>query len=159
MVTCPHCGRRLISHASAKCNWCGELIQDAAYQSQAEANRASYYAEEAVHDAQSLSFYQNAMTPFPTIIDPLVGIPTALIRNQERIAAMQAARTAAIARAQRLQAQAVPGSGTPTSTPAVPVPPSFGIGVPPSAVWSADKNTTQGNTAGPDPSRFDHLEL
>ncbi len=55
MTQCPHCGKRLLSHASACCNWCGATINDAEYQAQAQAEREAYFAQAAAHDAQSLA--------------------------------------------------------------------------------------------------------
>ena len=55
MDTCAHCGRKLLSHISARCNLCGGEIDDPNYQAQAEAGRAAYFAEQALHDLQSLS--------------------------------------------------------------------------------------------------------
>lgn len=56
MNTCPHCGRKLLSHISAKCNWCGAEIEDAAYLAQAEVERAALETERAQHDRQAMGF-------------------------------------------------------------------------------------------------------
>ncbi|MDQ2800309.1 MAG: hypothetical protein M3Y13_11795 [Armatimonadota bacterium] len=56
MNNCPHCGRKLLSHISAKCNWCGTEIEDTAYLAQAEVQRAILEAERAQHDRQAVGF-------------------------------------------------------------------------------------------------------
>jgi hypothetical protein len=63
MDTCPTCNRKLISHSSAKCNWCGAVIPDGTYQAQAAASRNAYFAEEAAHDAASLASAYTALDP------------------------------------------------------------------------------------------------
>lgn len=35
VTTCPHCGRKLLTQASALCNWCGAKIEDDDYQRRA----------------------------------------------------------------------------------------------------------------------------
>ncbi len=55
MDTCPHCRRKLLSHISARCNWCGVEITDAAYLAQADVERAAFRAEDALHSLQSLT--------------------------------------------------------------------------------------------------------
>lgn len=39
VASCPACGRKLLTRASALCNWCGERIENPDYQAQAEAQR------------------------------------------------------------------------------------------------------------------------
>lgn len=51
MDTCPKCHRKLLSHASKCCNWCGEAIEDPEYQQSAEANRAAYYQHDRLEAA------------------------------------------------------------------------------------------------------------
>lgn len=58
MDTCPHCHRRLLSHISIRCNWCGVEIEDPAYLAQAEVERATSRAEDALHSLQSLTISQ-----------------------------------------------------------------------------------------------------
>jgi hypothetical protein len=160
METCPQCGRRLVSHISPKCNWCGAVIQDAAYQAQAQVNRASYRAEGAMHDAQSLSFYQNAMTPFPPYVGaPPLGMPGAYYRYQQRLAQMEAARTSAVQHAQQMQAIAGVASVEPSLTAAPSVAPSFGTGVPPAFPDLYAQDAEQPQASAADQSRFDHLEF
>ena len=56
MNNCPKCGRKLLSHISPKCSWCGTEIEDADYQAQAEVERAALDAEQARHDQQGIGF-------------------------------------------------------------------------------------------------------
>jgi len=58
MDTCPNCHRKLISHISARCNWCGHEINDPSYQAEARVQREAFFVEQAVHDAQSLIWSQ-----------------------------------------------------------------------------------------------------
>jgi hypothetical protein len=59
MDFCPRCQRKLITHASPKCNWCGEEIEDAAYQQLAQTARDEFFNEQAQHDAISQARIQN----------------------------------------------------------------------------------------------------
>lgn len=70
MATCAHCGRKLLSHISARCNWCGGEIDDPAYQSQAEAGRAAFFAEQARHDLQTLSIMRGNDPLAPAMTAP-----------------------------------------------------------------------------------------
>src|SRR5690242_18263148 len=79
---CPHCQRKLLTHTSAKCNWCGEPIPDAAYQQAAEVERATYFAHQAQRDAPGLAnieaistgAYDPLSSPW---LDPFLGPPVA----------------------------------------------------------------------------------
>ena len=51
MTVCPKCGRRLLSHCSARCNWCGEEITDPNYVAAAEVNRASFMMQDRMEAA------------------------------------------------------------------------------------------------------------
>lgn len=64
MQNCPACQRKLISHISPRCNWCGHEIQDAAYQEEAEARRQAHAIEQAQHDAQSRQWFQNTVDAY-----------------------------------------------------------------------------------------------
>ncbi len=55
MKNCPHCLRCLLSHASARCNWCGKAIEDGDYQATALAEREAFFTHQAQRDAQSLA--------------------------------------------------------------------------------------------------------
>ncbi len=55
MTLCAQCGKRLLSQASARCNWCGAIIDNAVYQAQAQTERDAYFRHAAVRDAQSLA--------------------------------------------------------------------------------------------------------
>ncbi len=54
--TCPYCHRRLVSHASLRCNWCGEEIKDPEYQANAKVEREIFQVDQAMHDAASRRF-------------------------------------------------------------------------------------------------------
>lgn len=104
MNNCPHCHRRLISHISPRCNWCGKEIEDAAYQANADTERAAFFAQQAIHDAQSLvrteAMLTTGLDPFGP--GPLFGIlagqrrPSVLSRPSRRQMAAQEAALAAI---------------------------------------------------------------
>jgi hypothetical protein len=51
MDICPKCKRNLLSHSSARCNWCGEVITDPDYVQEAEANRDAYYQHDRLEAA------------------------------------------------------------------------------------------------------------
>jgi hypothetical protein len=68
MNQCPYCHRRLISHISPRCNWCGQEINDAEYQAKADADRELFFAQQALHEAQSL---MRAETMLINANDPL----------------------------------------------------------------------------------------
>jgi hypothetical protein len=55
---CPKCQRKLISHASARCNWCGEEIADSAYQAEADFKREALHAQQAMHDAKARIWFR-----------------------------------------------------------------------------------------------------
>ncbi len=63
MTQCPHCGKRLLSQASARCNWCGATINNADYQAHAQTERDAYFAHAAAHDAQSLAATEALFIP------------------------------------------------------------------------------------------------
>lgn len=105
MNICPHCHRRLLTHTSASCNWCGQEIGDAAYQQQADAERQAFFAHQAQRDAQSLAIARAANVG--AFADPL-GDPVMdmmLLANTRREnapnRAVEAARQAAMAEAER----------------------------------------------------------
>jgi hypothetical protein len=76
VTDCPKCRRRLLSHASAKCNWCGAEIVDADYQAQAQADREAYFVHQAQHDAQSLAQIDAInVNAYDTILDPFTTLP------------------------------------------------------------------------------------
>ncbi len=63
--SCSYCGRKLLSHASALCNWCGAAIDDAAYQAEAQRERAAFFQHQAQHDAQSLANVEGIAVAVP----------------------------------------------------------------------------------------------
>lgn len=75
MTTCPHCHKRLLSQASARCNWCGESINDAEYQAHAQTERDAYFRHIAAHDAQSLAAMERLQVS-GAAYDPLMLVPT-----------------------------------------------------------------------------------
>lgn len=62
-TTCPHCRKRLLSSASANCNWCGQPVADAGFQAHAQAERDAYFAHQAERDRLSLA-RTDAIDPF-----------------------------------------------------------------------------------------------
>ena len=79
MSACPFCHRRLLTQASACCNWCGREIPDANYQQQAEAKREAFFIEQALHDAASLARTESLYgDPLLTSLDPLTNLPLSL---------------------------------------------------------------------------------
>lgn len=74
MTVCPHCQKKLLSQASARCNWCGALIEDDAYQAQAQQGREAFFAHAAAHDAQSLASVE-AINAQGIAIDPFTNAP------------------------------------------------------------------------------------
>ena len=92
MNTCPHCGRKLLSHISAKCNWCGAEIEDAAYLAQAEVERAALETENARHNRQAAGFSAivDSLGLFPGLSSPVLDrkiVRPARQRRQEPAAA------------------------------------------------------------------------
>jgi hypothetical protein len=81
MNECPHCHRRLLSHTSPNCSWCGQEIKDTAYQQNAAVERQAYFAEQAMHDAISLARIESIavgdpyLTPLDPFLDPFTGMP------------------------------------------------------------------------------------
>ncbi len=106
MNNCPHCGRKLLSHISAKCNWCGTEIVDTAYLAQAEVQRAALEAERAQHDRQAVGF---------SAIGDSLGLLTGL---SSPVLERQVVRPA---RKRRQEPAAVPPLPTPEAPAAPPV--------------------------------------
>lgn len=72
MDECPHCHRKLLSKASARCNWCGEMIEDAAYQQNAQTQREAFYNHEAERDAITLARTESIIiNPMDRMLGPL----------------------------------------------------------------------------------------
>ena len=107
MQVCPKCNKKLISHASARCNWCGSLIEDPEYQAQATSNREAYLAQQALHDQRALAWQRSAVGIGP-LGDPIFGAPLAPRPIPIQADQMTSARRAVV-RAQQL--------GTPRSQP------------------------------------------
>ncbi|MGO8670039.1 MAG: hypothetical protein ACLQVD_01520 [Capsulimonadaceae bacterium] len=55
MEKCPKCNRKLISHSSPTCNWCGEPIIDAEYMLTSHSNRRAALEAETEHHAAMLA--------------------------------------------------------------------------------------------------------
>lgn len=112
MNTCPHCGRKLLSHISAKCNWCGAEIEDPAYLAQAEVERAALEADQARRDQQAVGF--------SSLVDGL-GLLTGLSRPVLERQVVQAGHAA---REHRQQPAVVVPAPSPVPAPeAPPAPP------------------------------------
>ena len=129
MNTCPHCGRKLLSHISARCNWCGAEITDAAYLAQAEVERAAMRSEDALHSLQSLTIspITETYSRFREV-NALLGLPplsrqddAATVAQRVEYQNWEQARQAAIVRAQQ-QASAE----TPAEEPAAEAGDRFG---------------------------------
>lgn len=46
MECCPKCGKRLLSHASSRCNWCGAVIEDPTYQAEAQRRHDDFVVQD-----------------------------------------------------------------------------------------------------------------
>jgi len=110
MQFCPKCQRKLISHTSARCNWCGSVIDDAQYQAQAEVNRESFRAQQQLHDLRLLNWQRN-LTGIGPFGDPIFG--AAIAPHAEQRMSISSAQRAAI-RAQQMSAQPQPAASTST---------------------------------------------
>lgn len=144
MELCPNCHRKLISHASARCNWCGHTIEDQQYQQEASANRQAFFAQQALHDAQSLA-WQLSMTGSGPFGDPIFGppVPFRSAAAQQsavaRQAAIETAQLAAIRAMRQVQPSTLPAEpGSQATTP--------------------DTEDSQTKDSPPE-NRFGHLEL
>nr|MDQ2688576.1 hypothetical protein [Armatimonadota bacterium] len=164
MNDCPHCGRKLLSKASVRCNWCGTEIEDPAYQAQAENEREAFFAHQAAHDAQSIANmrtdYANAYgslgSNIPLINGPLLGFDprTSGARQRNRQAqedqAVQLAVDKALADQQPKTPQTMPISRTATGFPQRPI----AAQTEPPAIPETPEETPE--VSG---DRFRHLEL
>lgn len=157
MNDCPQCGRKLLSKASARCNWCGKEIEDPAYQAQAETAREAFFAHQAAHDAQSLA---NLRAVNADVYDPLgpslplVGGPL-LDLTPRPMTTRRASDDRAVQRAveQALaEQQAAPGQRTATGFPRRPVAPPAEPQPPTAPEPPGDVPEVRGD-------RFSHLEL
>lgn len=110
MQNCPKCQRKLISHTSARCNWCGSVIEDAEYQAKAAVNRETFRAQQQLHDLKLLAWQRN-LTGIGPFGDPIFG--AAIAPNAERRISMASARQAAL-RAQQMATQQPPSAPTNT---------------------------------------------
>ena len=113
MDTCPHCHRRLLSHISIRCNWCGTEINDPAYLAQAEVERATSRAEDALHSLQSLTIspVTDRYTSRFDQASALFGLPprsrqedAATHAGRIKFEALEGARRETLLRAQQLKA-------------------------------------------------------
>jgi len=126
--TCPHCHKKLISHASPRCNWCGCEIDDPSYVKEAEVRRDTYHAEQAAHDAAALMRWEVGMATnvspyaygFGTQSGVLGGIASAyeIARRERQIEANAAMEAQALAEA---AATHPPHHDQPTPEPADPI--------------------------------------
>ena len=157
MITlCPKCQRKLLSHSSARCNWCGHEIADPAYQQQAAIGRAAFYLEQAQHDAQELAMMEglNGSVFMPPSNFGLLGSLLGSTMSRSRRAQAQAdalvlqqitaQQIAAQEEMQRLQTLAQQ-----------PASPTFSQPV----VQDAETDAEQPTPHNPEDGRFQHLEL
>ena len=123
MDVCPHCRRRLLSHISTRCNWCGVEIEDPSYLAQAEVERATSRAEDALHSLQSLTISQS---PYGYIqggyASGNIGVPlispydaAALVSRRAEYEAWEQARQAAVVHAQQQKESEETPAGEPQS--------------------------------------------
>ena len=112
MDVCPHCRRRLLSHISTRCNWCGVEIEDPSYLAQAEVERAASRAEDALHSLQSLTIspITESYSRFGQV-GVLLGLPplsrqddAATLAQRAEYEVWEQARQAAVIRAQQQKA-------------------------------------------------------
>jgi hypothetical protein len=68
MDTCPHCHRKLLAHSSPRCNWCGAVIDDPAYQQEATKESAAFFAEDRLKQAAEIADVE-AISP---ILSPVI---------------------------------------------------------------------------------------
>jgi hypothetical protein len=78
MDTCPNCNRKLLSHASVRCNWCGAEINDESYQQQAAQERALFRAHEAERDAIEAARSLNSTYNSVVLGSPLGAVSSSL---------------------------------------------------------------------------------
>lgn len=57
-VVCPCCGRKLLSHASSVCNWCGYRIDDPDFQENAKHERDLFFQHAEEHEQASVQKMQ-----------------------------------------------------------------------------------------------------
>ncbi len=128
MDTCQHCRRRLLSHISVRCNWCGAEIEDPAYLAQAEVERAASRAEQALHELQSLTISPiTEQYSYFGQAGALLGLPllsrqddAALLAKRTKYEAWEQARQAAV-RAQQQAFQEARVDEAPAEEPAASV--------------------------------------
>lgn len=173
MNQCPYCHRRLISHISPRCNWCGQEINDAEYQAKADADREVFFAQQALHEAQSL---MRAETLLVNNGDPFLAMTGRgrMWSTQPGFAPATGQVNGAAARVAAAQQAAyeVRVSETPTEqSPATPkqtgqIEPRFGTAVghesfeTPANQGNQDQNTDVSPQIEPQPTnRFQNLEL
>lgn len=173
MNDCPHCGRKLLSKASVRCNWCGTEIEDPAYQAQAENEREAFFAHQAEHDAQSIAnmravnanVYDPLRPNIPLINGPLLGFdprPSGArqrTRQTQEDRAIQRAVDRALAEQQREKQQTAAPQTMPMSRNATGFPqrPVIAPAEPPTT--PAPPEETSEETPEVSGDRFRHLEL
>lgn len=143
MTICPQCQRHLLSQASARCNWCGATINDAAYQANAQTEREAYFRHAAAHDAQSLAAAE-AIALLSTPMDPFTRTP------------MPGHRRVSLA-AQTLAAHSAPNGTSARMPKREPQPPQANAGQ--TTTGSDAPSEAIKNEAEAAGDRFRHLEL
>jgi transcription initiation factor TFIIIB Brf1 subunit/transcription initiation factor TFIIB len=64
MDTCPKCHRKLLVHSSKSCNWCGCVIEDAAYQEEAAKKHDAFFQQDRIQQAAEIAGV-DALSPTP----------------------------------------------------------------------------------------------
>jgi hypothetical protein len=148
MDNCPNCQRKLISHTSARCNWCGHEINDPDYQAQARVQRELFFAQQAAHDAQSLIWSQqniaNGADSFG--IMPVNGYLGDVQRRAQMASARRAAVDAAVQQAASAQT-AIEAAHSPA------------FGTEPEPVQGSSDTGPEESPRNADTGRFGHLEF
>lgn len=173
MNQCPYCHRRLISHISPRCNWCGQEINDAEYQAKADADREVFFAQQALHEAQSLMRAETLLVNNGDPFFALTGRPRmwstqpGFVPGTGQVNAAAARVAAAQQAAYEVRVAGTPTEQTsPTSTQTGQVEPRFGTAVghegseTPTDPGSQDQDTDASSQIEPRPAnRFQNLEL
>jgi|SRR5579883_1752466 len=117
MDYCPNCKRKLLSHASVRCNWCGAEVADESYQQQAAQERALFRAHEAERDAIEASRALNSSYTSVILGSPL-GPVSSLMNTWQGKKRWEQARFQAQQKAMQEYAATQTGQNPPLAAPA-----------------------------------------